>query len=65
MLAYGLGRHVEFSDEQAVDEILTQSKKEGYRVGDLIHTIVSHPVFRRGDPKRMAATDNKKTERTK
>ena len=47
LLAYGLGRHVEFSDEQAIDEILNQSKQDDYRIANLIQTIVHHPVFRR------------------
>ena len=58
LLAYGLGRHVEFSDEQAIDEILAKSQQDKYRVADLIYTIVSHPVFRRSDQSREATTSN-------
>jgi len=47
LLSYGLGRHVEFSDAQAMDELLHDSRQNDYRIGDLIYTIVSHPVFRR------------------
>ncbi len=47
LFSYGLGRHVEFSDQQAIDEILAQSKQDEYRIDDLIHAIVIHPIFRR------------------
>jgi hypothetical protein len=60
LLAYGLGRHVEFSDEQAIDEILMQSKQDGYRIADLIQTIVRHRVFRRGDPNTVESIQEKK-----
>jgi len=59
LLSYGLGRHVEFSDEQAVDEILKQSQPDGYRVADLIHAIVRHPVFRRGDSSVIESVQEK------
>lgn len=49
LLSYALGRHLEYSDEQALDEILAQSKQDEYRLADLISTIVNHPVLRRGD----------------
>lgn len=49
LLAYGLGRHVEFSDEQAIEEILMQSQQDEHRITDLVYTIVSHSVFRRSD----------------
>ena len=52
LLSYGLGRHVEFSDEQAIDEILASSQQEQYRLGDLIHAIVGNPLFRRSDQPR-------------
>ena len=50
LLSYGLGRHVEFSDQQAIDNILKTSERNEHRIGDLIFAIVSHPVFRRNDP---------------
>lgn len=59
LMAYGLGRHVEFSDEQAIDEILAQSQQDKYRVADLIHAIVRHPVFRRSDPPKSASAKDK------
>ena len=49
MLAYALGRHLEFSDDQAVDEICQTSKQNNDRVGELVYAIVSHPIFRRSD----------------
>jgi hypothetical protein len=60
LLAYGLGRHVEFSDEQAIDEILNQSKQDDYRIANLIQTIVRHPVFRRGDPNTVESIQENK-----
>lgn len=54
LLAYGLGRHVEFSDEQAIDEILMQSQQDEHRIADLVYTIVSHPGFRRSDQESRA-----------
>lgn len=49
LLSYGLGRHVEFSDQQAIENILKTSAQNDYRIGDLIFAIASHPVFRRND----------------
>jgi hypothetical protein len=49
LLAYGLGRHIEFADGQIVDEICTQAERDDQRIGDLIFAIVNHPVFRRAD----------------
>lgn len=49
MLSYALGRHLEFSDDQAIDEICQTSKQNNDRVGDLVYAIVSHPIFRRSD----------------
>jgi hypothetical protein len=49
MLAYALGRHLEFSDDQAVDQICQTSKRNNDRVGDLVYAIVRHPIFRRSD----------------
>jgi len=52
LISYGLGRHVEFSDQQAIEEILKTSKQNDYRIGDLVYAIVRHPVFRRSDQTR-------------
>jgi hypothetical protein len=49
LLSYGLGRHIEFADTQVVDEICAQAEQEELRTGNLIFTIVNHPVFRRAD----------------
>ncbi|MDG2391647.1 MAG: DUF1592 domain-containing protein [Planctomycetaceae bacterium] len=49
LLSYGLGRHIEFADQQAIDEICEAAIRNDERIGDLIFAIVSHPVFRRGD----------------
>ena len=49
LLSYGLGRHVEFSDQQAIGDILKMSEQNDHRLGDLIFAIVNHSVFRRSD----------------
>lgn len=59
LLSYGLGRHVEFSDLQAIDNILKTSERNEHRIGDLIFAIVSHPVFRRSDPIAMDSIQGK------
>ena len=45
---------MEFSDEQAIEEILMQSQQDEHRIADLVYTIVSHSVFRRSDPATSA-----------
>ncbi|MCP4776001.1 MAG: DUF1592 domain-containing protein [Planctomycetaceae bacterium] len=49
LLSYGLGRHLEFADGQIVDEICAQAERDDLRIGNLIFTIVNHPIFRRAD----------------
>lgn len=49
LLSYGLGRHIEFADQQALDEICEAAGRNNDRVGDLIFAIVNHPLFRRAD----------------
>ena len=48
-MSYGLGRHIEFADEQAINEICEAASRNDERVGDLIFAIVSHPIFKRAD----------------
>jgi len=45
LLSYGLGRNYSFSDQDAIDEILKQSKKTDYRMRDLIIGIVNSAPF--------------------
>lgn len=52
LLSYALGRHLEYSDEQALDEICAITERNGGKLGDLIQTIARHEVFRRGDQRR-------------
>ena len=49
LLSYGLGRHIEFADQQALDEICKKAGQNNEQIGDLIYNIISHPLFRRGD----------------
>ncbi|MEN9576642.1 MAG: hypothetical protein RL077_642 [Verrucomicrobiota bacterium] len=46
LLAYGLGRTIEFSDQDAVAAVLAKLKPDGYRVRSMIHEIAASPVFR-------------------
>lgn len=44
MLSYALGRYVDFADQAAIDQILTQSKPDSYRLRDLVrHIVMSEP----------------------
>ena len=45
LLSYGLGRKNSFSDQDAVDSILQQAKKNDYRMRDLIFGIVDSEPF--------------------
>ncbi len=46
MLAYGLGRTVEFSDANAVATILDKLKGDDYRLRTMVHEIAESPLFR-------------------
>ena len=46
LLAYGLGRTIEFSDSDAVQTILSHLSVDNYRVRSMIHEVASHPLFR-------------------
>ena len=49
LLSYGLGRHIEFADQQAIDELCESAANSNERIRDLIVEMVSHPIFRRAD----------------
>ena len=44
-LSYALGRYLDFSDTQAVNEITAQFAKDNYRMRGLIHAIVVSEPF--------------------
>ncbi|MFT5467601.1 MAG: hypothetical protein ACI8UO_002707 [Verrucomicrobiales bacterium] len=46
MLAYALGRTIEFSDADDVDELLAKLKPEGYRVRSMIREVALSPLFK-------------------
>ena len=46
LLAYALGRTVEFSDADDVESLLTKLKPDRYRVGSMIREIALSPLFR-------------------
>ena len=46
LLSYGIGRDVEFIDEDEVKASLKNLEKSNYRVGDLITAVVSSTTFR-------------------
>ncbi|HIF01579.1 MAG TPA: DUF1588 domain-containing protein [Planctomycetes bacterium] len=45
MMAYALGRSLEFSDEEEVQRLAGGFQEEGYRLGLLIETIVASELF--------------------
>lgn len=47
IMAYGLGRTIEFSDQDDVDELLQKLKGNDYRVRSMIKEIALSPLFRR------------------
>ena len=46
LLAYGLGRNIEFTDADAVEVILTRIGPGQFRLRDMIREIAASPVFR-------------------
>lgn len=47
MVAYGLGREVEFSDALEIERILELLKKDGYRTRSMVHQLIASPLFSR------------------
>ena len=45
LLRYGLGRSLSFVDQQSIDEIVMQSKKNGHKLKSLISLIVNNKIF--------------------
>ena len=45
LLAYSLGRELTLSDRIAVDEIAEASKKDNYKMRNVIKNVVLHPLF--------------------
>jgi hypothetical protein len=45
LMSYALGRVLGFSDAKAVDQLLEESKKSQYKLGDLIAEIILSPEF--------------------
>jgi hypothetical protein len=46
MTAYGLGRTMEFSDEEAILAMVNRSQYTNYRMRDMIYIITSNPLFK-------------------
>ena len=46
LIAYGLGRESEFSDQDFIDSVVTDTKSGGYRFRALLKAFVSHKKFR-------------------
>ena len=46
LLAYGVGRNIEFTDTDAVEDILTRLETEQFRLRDMIREIAASPIFR-------------------
>lgn len=47
ILAYALGRTIEFSDADDVEAILSQLKGQNYRLRDIVRQVALSPLFRR------------------
>jgi len=47
LLAYGLGRTIEFSDADDVELITHRLRKDGYRVRDMIREVATSPLFKK------------------
>jgi mono/diheme cytochrome c family protein len=45
LLTYSVGRRLELSDQQAVDQLVAQFVSDDYRLRDLIHKVVISPPF--------------------
>ena len=45
MTAYALGRPLSFGDRADIDSLTAQFRKQGDRLGDLIHLIISSNIF--------------------
>jgi mono/diheme cytochrome c family protein len=45
MTAYALGRPLSFGDRAGIDNLTAQFRKQGDRLGDLIHVIISSDIF--------------------
>jgi mono/diheme cytochrome c family protein len=49
LLSYGLGRHLEFADQQTIDQLCEAAAGNNGRIRDLIFEVVNHPIFRQAD----------------
>ena len=47
MLCYGLGRTIEFSDDDDVEAILAKVRDDDFRVRSIIRAVALSPLFRR------------------
>lgn len=47
MLAYALGRTIEFSDADDVDQLIEKVRDDGYRIRDMIREVALSPLFRK------------------
>ena len=47
LIAFGTGASIEFSDRDAVDEIISSTKQQNYPLRTMIHKVVASDLFRR------------------
>ena len=45
LIAYGLGRESEFSDQDFIDEVVRHTRKNDYRFSALVQAFVTHQKF--------------------
>ena len=44
-VSYSLGRSVEFSDQDAIQELLQKTRSKNYQTRELIHALIQHKLF--------------------
>ncbi|EDM24804.1 hypothetical protein LNTAR_09916 [Lentisphaera araneosa HTCC2155] len=45
LLVYSLGRDIEFTDMSHIDEIISKTKEQNFRIKDMIYAVIESPLF--------------------
>ena len=45
LLVYSLGRDIEFTDMPHIDEIISKTKEQNFRIKDMIYAVIESPLF--------------------
>ena len=62
LLSYALGRSLTLTDRMAAGEIALASKKDDYRMRDVIRNVVLHPVFSQRPVSQKPVTSQRETK---